>query len=68
MIDRPKRPRKDEAPIISPVMTAKEVCTYLGIHKSTLFRLVDARKIPFFRIGSDYRFNCEAIDEWMLRR
>jgi excisionase family DNA binding protein len=48
----------------APVMTAKEVCSYLHIHRATLYRLIRTAKIPFFRIGSDYRFNLEEIDLW----
>jgi excisionase family DNA binding protein len=63
-----RRLMKNDSRIVSPVMTTREVCAYLGIHKSTLFRLIASRKIPFFRIGSDYRFNQEEIDEWMMSR
>jgi excisionase family DNA binding protein len=49
----------------APVMTATETCDYLRIHRSTLYRLIQGGQIPFFLIGSDYRFNREAIDEWM---
>jgi excisionase family DNA binding protein len=48
----------------SPVMTAAEVCAFLRIHRSTLHRLIKAGAIPFFRMGSDFRVNREAIDEW----
>jgi excisionase family DNA binding protein len=45
------------APPDSPVMTVVEVCKHLRIHRSTLYRLIKARKNPFYRIGIDYRFN-----------
>ena len=50
------------------VMIPPEVCAYLRIHRSTLFRLIEAGKIPHFRIGSDYRFNRETIETWMQDR
>ncbi len=50
------------------VMIPSEVCAYLRIHRSTLFRLIEAGKIPHFRIGSDYRFNRETIETWMRDR
>jgi excisionase family DNA binding protein len=46
-------------------MTLGEVCAYLQIHKSTLMRLIDAGKIPHFRMGSAYRFNRDTIETWM---
>ena len=41
----------------SPVMTVGEVCEYLRIHRSTLYRLIKSGHLPHFRLGSDYRFN-----------
>lgn len=49
----------------SPVMNVLEVCDLLRIHKSTLYRLLRRRKIPAFRIASEYRFNREDIYKWM---
>jgi excisionase family DNA binding protein len=46
------------------VMTVEEVSQYLHIHPSTLYRLLKRGEIPGFRIGSDWRFNIEAIDLW----
>jgi excisionase family DNA binding protein len=54
----------DPSPTSSPVMTALEVCAYLGVHRATLYRLIKAGQVSFFRIGSDYRFNRGEIDGW----
>jgi excisionase family DNA binding protein len=48
----------------SPVMTVAEVCAFLQIHRSTLYHLIKAGEIPFFRMGRAYRFTRQAIDEW----
>jgi excisionase family DNA binding protein len=48
----------------SPVMTVAEVAVLLRIHHTTLYRMIRKRQIPVFRVGSDYRFNRQAIDEW----
>jgi excisionase family DNA binding protein len=48
----------------SKVMTVEEVSEYLHVHPSTIYRLIKRRKIPAFRIGSDWRFNIETIDKW----
>jgi excisionase family DNA binding protein len=48
------------------VMTVKEVAEYLRVHPSTVYRLLKERKIPAFLIGSDWRFNREQIDAWMV--
>jgi excisionase family DNA binding protein len=48
------------------VMTLTEVAQFLRIHPSTLYRLLKHRRIPAFKMGSDYRFNREEIDRWRL--
>ena len=63
-----KNSRRKEPRSAGPVMDATEVCVYLGIHRVTLYRYIKAGRIPYFRIGSDYRFNRETIDDWMRSR
>jgi excisionase family DNA binding protein len=48
------------------VLTAKEVCEVLRIHQSTLYKLVRAGRIPSFRVGSDWRFQQDLIERWMV--
>jgi excisionase family DNA binding protein len=45
-------------------MTVREVAAYLHVHPTTIYRLLRQNQIPAFRIGSDWRFNIEAIDHW----
>jgi excisionase family DNA binding protein len=51
-----------------PVMTANEVAQYLRVHQSTLYKLIRRGEIQFFKVGSDYRFNREAIEKWIADR
>jgi excisionase family DNA binding protein len=52
----------------SKVMTVREVSSYLHVHPGTIYRLLKSNQIPAFRIGSDWRFNIEAIDSWCLHQ
>jgi excisionase family DNA binding protein len=45
-------------------MTLEEVANYLRVHPSTIYRLVKKGKLPAFKVGSDWRFNLESIDNW----
>jgi excisionase family DNA binding protein len=47
------------------VFTVKEIADYLRIHPTTVYRMLKARKIPAFRVGSDWRFNLESINRWV---
>jgi excisionase family DNA binding protein len=50
------------------VLTVGELAGYLRVHRSTIYRLVKKGLLPAFKIGSDWRFNTEAIDQWRLRQ
>src|SRR5216684_1985671 len=47
------------------VLTVKEVCDLLRIHRSTIYRLVRRGKIPSFKIGKDWRFRKDQIMRWI---
>ena len=55
-------------PSMAPIMNVKEVAEYLKIHPSTVYKLLRAGDLPAFRIGTDWRFNAEAMDRWCAKR
>ena len=54
--------------ITDKVLTVGELSDYLRVHRSTIYRLLKKGQLPAFKIGSDWRFNTEAIDQWRLRQ
>jgi excisionase family DNA binding protein len=50
------------------VLTVGELSEYLRVHRSTVYRLLKSGRLPGFKIGSDWRFNVEAIDRWRLHQ
>src|SRR2546422_8659007 len=50
------------------VLTVRELSNYLRVHPSTIYRLLKKGELPGFKVGSDWRFNIEAIDRWRLER
>lgn len=50
------------------VLTVKELSNYLRVHPSTIYRLLKKGQLPGFKVGSDWRFNIEAIDRWRLEQ
>jgi len=50
------------------VITVSELAVYLHVHRSTLYRLLKKGQLPAFKIGSDWRFNVEAIDRWRIQQ
>ena len=55
---RPKRERE------LSVLTVREVAGYLRVHQMKVYRLLREEK-PAFRVGRDWRFNREAIEQWI---
>ena len=50
------------------VITISELSEYLRVHRSTLYRLLKKQQLPGFKIGSDWRFNIETIDQWRTQQ
>ena len=48
-----------------PVLTVQTLARLLKVHPTTVYKLVKSRGLPFFRIGSEYRFNAESVESWM---
>jgi excisionase family DNA binding protein len=57
-------PMPDLDTVAQRVMTVQDVSSYLRVHPSTVYRLLKRNELPAFRVGSDWRFNVEAIDRW----
>ncbi len=52
----------------NPVMTVRELADYLRVHPATIYRLLKQKRIPAFKVGSDWRFDRESIDRWRLEQ
>jgi len=49
-------------------MDVDAVSAYLGVHKSTIYRLLKRDDFPGARVGADWRFKAESVDRWFLER
>lgn len=50
------------------ILTLEEVRKYLKIHKGTLYRLAQQRRIPAAKVGRIWRFKKERLDDWIDRQ
>ncbi len=48
----------------SRLLTVEEVSSYLQVHPSTIYRMLKKSQLPAFRVGADWRFTVEAINQW----
>ncbi len=51
--------------MVSDIMTLQEVAGYLKVTKQTIYRMLNAKQIPAFKVRSDWRFRKETIDQWI---
>lgn len=47
------------------LMKTQDVEEWLQMSKQTVHRLVKAGEIPGFKVGNNFRFQVEALREWM---
>ena len=50
------------------VMDIKSLAAYLGIGKSKIYALIRQKKIPASRIGRQYRFSKQVVDQWLKEK
>jgi len=50
------------------ILTVKEVSELLKIHHSTVYKMIREKRIPAFKIGSDWRFRMDVIASWMAEQ
>ena len=63
-----KRTSTAANPALNPsdeILTVSTLASYLHCHPSTVYRLLKGKRIPAFKLGSDWRFQRAAIDEWI---
>ena len=46
------------------IFTIKELSEHLRVHPTTVYRLLRQGQLPGFRVGSNWRFNRTAIEQW----
>jgi excisionase family DNA binding protein len=60
-----KAPATASPPDDEPLLTLLELAHYLHLDEGTVFKLVTAGKIPGVHVGTVWRFQRKAIDEWI---
>jgi excisionase family DNA binding protein len=50
------------------LLTTKEVAEYLRVNPYTIYRLVSQKKLPAFKVGSQWRFERNVLDRWLKQQ
>jgi excisionase family DNA binding protein len=48
--------------------STKELAAVLGVQPLTLFRHVQAGKLVAYRVGKNYRFRRQDVEDWLTRQ
>jgi len=47
------------------IMTLREVAQYLGLHVMTVYKLTREGRVPAAKIGGQWRFKRDVLDDWL---
>lgn len=47
-------------------LTVEQVAAHLNIASITVYRWIEAEKIPCHKVGRQWRFKASEVDEWIL--
>ncbi len=50
------------------LLTLEELAKYLKISKHTLYKMLEKRKIPAFKVANQWRFKKSDIDKWLEKQ
>jgi len=49
------------------LLNCEQIAHYLGVDKFTVYRLVAQKKLPAFRVGSQWRFKKSVVEDWLMK-
>ena len=50
---------------MNSLMTLGEVADYLRLSKDTVYRMAQSGRIPASKVGTQWRFRHEDVDDWL---
>lgn len=54
-----------EGLVDSEFLTAEEVAEYLRLPLSTVYKLVQDKRLPGFKVGKHWRFRKDSFEKWI---
>jgi excisionase family DNA binding protein len=49
------------------LLTLEQVAKYLNVDKFTVYRLLNDKELPAFKVGNQWRFKRKMIENWLMR-
>ena len=54
-------------PMPEQLLTLEQVAEYLNVDKFTVYRLLNDRDLPAFKVGNQWRFKRKLIENWLVK-
>lgn len=51
---------------VEPWISVEDITKHLGVSKETVYRWLEAKKIPAHRMGKLWKFKVSEVDAWIL--
>lgn len=49
------------------LLTLEQVAKYLNVDKFTVYRLLNEKQLPAFKVGNQWRFKRALIERWLTK-
>lgn len=50
------------------LMSVENMCEYLGISRDTIYKWIEEKGLPAYRLGRLWKFKAGEVDEWVKKR
>jgi len=47
------------------LLSVNDICEYFGIGKDTIYKWIDTKGLPAYRLGRQWKFKKEEVDGWL---
>ncbi len=51
-----------------PALTVRDVAAFLNVDEKTIYRLAQRGELPGFKVAGSWRFQREAINQWINKK
>ncbi|MGH7811300.1 MAG: helix-turn-helix domain-containing protein [Candidatus Binatia bacterium] len=49
------------------LLTLEQVAEYLNVDKFTVYRLLNDKELPAFKVGNQWRFKRKLLENWLIK-
>ena len=49
------------------LLSVNDICEYFGIGRDTIYKWIDTKGLPAYRLGRQWKFRKEEVDGWLKK-